>query len=110
MISTTIDPLEEHMGKIHNKTTQEMLKAGKGYNIQDIDLSKEFTQDNTPANYDATFDGGEFVGVTVKNNQIIPVYKKGDKTFNIAPTIDPDIAFEKLKALYKITQRKGWWG
>ena len=34
-----------------------MLKAGKGYTIQDIDLSKELTQDNTPANYDATFDG-----------------------------------------------------
>ena len=97
MISTTIDPLEEHMGKIHNKTTQEMLKAGKGYNIQDIDLSKEFTQDNAPANYDATFDGGEFVGVTVKNNQIIPVYKKGDKVFNQAAKI-PDIAFTTLKA------------
>ena len=97
MISTTIDPLEEHMGKIHNKTTQEMLKAGKGYTIQDIDLSKEFTQDNTPANYDATFDGGEFVGVTVKNNQIIPVYKKGDKVFNQAAKI-PDIAFTTLKA------------
>ena len=105
MISTTIDPLEEHMGKIHNKTTQEMLKAGKGYTIQDIDLSKEFTQDNTPANYDATFDGGEFVGVTVKNNQIIPVYKKGDKTFNIAPTIDPD-AFEKLRRFIRQNQGK----
>ena len=105
MISTTIDPLEEHMGKIHNKTTQEMLKAGKGYNIQDIDLSKEFTQDNAPANYDATFDGGEFVGVTVKNNQIIPVYKKGDKTFNIAPTIDPR-AFEDLRRLIRQNQGK----
>jgi len=97
MISTTIDPLEEHMGKIHNKTTAEMLKAGKGYMMQDVDLSKEFTQDNTPANYDATFDGGEFVGVTVKNNQIIPVYKKGDKVFNQAAKI-PDIAFTTLKA------------
>lgn len=105
MISTTIDPLEEHMGKIHNKTTQEMLKAGKGYTIQDIDLSKEFTQDNTPANYDATFDGGEFVGVTVKNNQIIPVYKKGDKTFNIAPTIDPR-AFEDLRRFIRQNQGK----
>ena len=100
MISTTIDPLEEHMGKIHNKTTQEMLKAGKGYNIQDIDLSKEFTKDNAPTNYDATFDGGEFVGVTIKNNQIVPVYKKGDKTFNIAPTIDPK-AFEDLRRLIR---------
>jgi hypothetical protein len=105
MISTTIDPLEEHMGKIHNKTTQEMLKAGKGYTIQDVDLSKEFTQDNTPANYDATFDGGEFVGVTVKNNQIIPVYKKGDKTFNIAPTIDP-AAFEKLRRFIRQNEGK----
>ena len=105
MISTTIDPLEEHMGKIHNKTTQEMLKAGKGYNIQDIDLSKEFTQDNAPTNYDATFDGGEFVGVTVKNNQIIPVYKKGDKTFNIAPTIDPR-AFEDLRRLIRQNEGK----
>ena len=105
MISTTIDPLEEHMGKIHNKTTAEMLKAGKGYMMQDVDLSKEFTKDNAPTNYDAMFDGGEFVGVTIKNNQVIPVYKKGDKTFNIAPTIDPD-AFEKLRRFIRQNQGK----
>ena len=104
MIATTVDPLEEHMGKIHNKTTQEMLKAGKGYTIQDIDLTKEFRQKDQSAKYDATFDGGEFVGVTIKNNQVVPVYKKGDKTFNIAPTIDPR-AFEDLRRL--IRQNRG---
>ena len=104
MIATTVDPLEEHMGKIHNKTTQEMLKAGKGYTIQDIDLTKEFRQKDQSAKYDATFDGGEFVGVTIKNNQVVPVYKKGDKIFNVAPTIDPR-AFEDLRRL--IRQNRG---
>ena len=104
MIATTVDPLEEHMGKIHNKTTQEMLKAGKGYKIQDVDLTKEFRQKDQSAKYDATFDGGEFVGVTIKNNQVVPVYKKGDKIFNVAPTIDPK-AFEKLRLL--IRQNRG---
>ena len=104
MIATTVDPLEEHMGKIHNKTTQEMLKAGKGYKIQDVDLTKEFRQKDQSAKYDATFDGGEFVGVTIKNNQVVPVYKKGDKIFNVAPTIDPR-AFEDLRRL--IRQNRG---
>ena len=68
--STNLNDVREHMKKFLGSN---LLPEGEFFNV--VDLLKDRGVDTSYGGFPASLDGKEYVGVTVSNNRVVPVYQ-----------------------------------
>jgi hypothetical protein len=69
-VSTNLNDVREHMKKFLGSN---LLPEGEFFNV--TDLLKDRGVDTSYGGFPASLDGKEYVGVTVSNNKVVPVYQ-----------------------------------